>query len=208
MRRTKALDYIKLMKESPDLRVAEAGLELEELYFKWKKSRDISDLVDFIEAIEEKYAWALKRGLGRMPQSVGQFRAYALEEYIYDITVQALGSGYEILWNEKIPVWEKDFEYSIAQDLAVMDRSGRLKAVVEAKVEVDAQRLKAVLMNFSLLKMSKNPSCAIVYVRWNADEKLKFLSKKLCVDEIFDFNRNKSEVERYKEWIRRVSTSL
>ena len=205
MRRTKAIDYIQLMKNSRNPRVVEAGLELEELYFKWKKSLDVRDLVDFIEAIEEKYAWALKKGLGRMPQSIGQFRAYALEEYLYDITSQTLKGEYEILWNEKIPVWEEEFEYSIAQDLAILDRKTGLKAVVEAKVEVDAQRLKAVLMNFSLLKISKKLNCAIVYIRWNADEKLKFLSKRICVDEIFNFNRNPFEVERYKKWISRVS---
>ncbi|RLE69973.1 MAG: hypothetical protein DRJ37_07215 [Thermoprotei archaeon] len=208
MRRTKAINYIQLMKNNSNPEVARAGLELEELYFKWKKSLDVRDLVDFVEAIEEKYAWALKKGLGRMPQSIGQFRAYALEEYIYDITSQVLGNDYRILWNEKIPVWEEEFEYSIAQDLAVLDYKGKLKAVVEAKVEVDAQRLKAVLMNFSLLKISRKPFCAIVYIRWNADEKLKFLARRICVDEIFDFNRNPSEVERYKKWISRVSTIL
>ena len=204
MRRTKPIDYIRLLKNSNISELVDIGEELESLYFKWKKSLEINDVIDFIEAIEEKYAHAIEEGLGRMPQSIGQFRAYSLEEYLYDITSKVLKDNYSVLWNEKIPVWNEGFEYGIAQDIVIADKNLNPLVVVEAKVEVDAQRLKAVLMNFSLLKMTKKPKCALVYVRWNADEKLKFISKKIAVDEIFDFNRNSGEVERYKNWLKVV----
>jgi hypothetical protein len=51
--------------------------------------------------------------------------------------------------------------------------------IVEAKVEVDAPRLKNVFMNFTLAKMLKpNVKTILVYVKWNASQILKSIMSK------------------------------
>ncbi|MCS7386384.1 MAG: hypothetical protein NDF55_06580 [archaeon GB-1867-005] len=193
MRRTRALDYIKrLLSHSGGV---EAGEELLKLYFKWKETLDLKDFLVFIESIQSKWKDRIMQVLKGMPQMIGQFRAFSFEEYIVDLIrakVDPEGMGFKILWNEKLLIWRYgDCEYWSALDVVVSRIEGAVNVpivVVEAKIDVDAPRLRSTMLNFELLKrMYPEVRTVLAYLYWNADEVLKSMAK-MFVDELFDFN--------------------
>jgi len=204
MRRTRPIDYINRLLNSGVKKGVGAGEELLKSYKRWKRSLRVDEFMDFIDLIQVRWKDVIMSVLGGLPQMIGQFRAYSLEEYVYDLLTGKLGlnkGDFKTLWNEKIEVWrttkEKKITYSTALDLAVLRRDKPIIAL-ECKIDVDAPRLKAAMLNFMLLKMmDESIKTALIYVNWNADEILKRVAE-LSINSLYNFNKGRDdEVNRF-----------
>ena len=180
MRRRKALSYIeKLMMH--DYRL---GVKLRESYNQWIETLNIDDFNRFLDLIYE-FRENIMRSTGGLMQMIGQFRAYSLEEYVYQVIRRRVRVpvGMDVYWNDDVVVWRiNSYVYTVRFDLLIGSKNNRYvdpSIIVEAKVEVDAPRLKNVFMNFTLAKFLKpNVETILVYVRWNASQTLKSITLK------------------------------
>ena len=141
------------------------------------------------------------------PQTIGQFRAFSFEEYLRDLIDKQILSNYKdfrILWNEKFLVWTKhNMKYYSAFDIAICRNEFPI-IVIEAKIDVDAPRLRAFMLNsFLFKKVYRKSRTILIYVNWNADELLKHLAKEF-IDELFDFKFE----DQVKEFISYVKILL
>jgi len=180
LRRRKALSYIeKLMMH--DYRL---GVKLRESYNQWIETLNIDDFNRFLDLIYE-FRENIMRSTGGLMQMIGQFRAYSLEEYVYQVIRRRVRVpvGMDVYWNDDVVVWRiNSYVYTVRFDLLIGSKNNKYvdpSIIVEAKVEVDAPRLKNVFMNFTLAKFLKpNVETILVYVRWNASQALKSITLK------------------------------
>ena len=180
MRRRKALNYIeKLMMHDYEL-----GVKLRESYNQWIETLSIDDFNRFLNLIYE-FRENIMRSTGGLMQMIGQFRAYSLEEYVYQVIRRRVRVpvGMDVYWNDDVVVWRiNSYVYTVRFDLLIGSKNNKYvdpSIIVEAKVEVDAPRLKNVFMNFTLAKFLKpNVETILVYVRWNASQALKSITLK------------------------------
>jgi len=180
LRRRKALNYIeKLMMHDYEL-----GVKLRESYNQWIETLSIDDFNRFLNLIYE-FRENIMRSTGGLMQMIGQFRAYSLEEYVYQVIRRRVRVpvGMDVYWNDDVVVWRiNSYVYTVRFDLLIGSKNNRYvdpSIIVEAKVEVDAPRLKNVFMNFTLAKILKpNVETILVYVRWNASQTLKSITLK------------------------------
>jgi len=180
LRRRKALSYIeKLMMH--DYRL---GVKLRESYNQWIETLNIDDFNRFLDLIYE-FRENIMRSTGGLIQMIGQFRAYSLEEYVYQVIRRRVRVpvGMDVYWNDDVVVWRiNSYVYTVRFDLLIGSKNNKYvdpSIIVEAKVEVDAPRLKNVFMNFTLAKFLKpNVETILVYVRWNASQALKSITLK------------------------------
>jgi len=180
LRRRKALNYIeKLMMHDYEL-----GVKLRESYNQWIETLSIDDFNRFLNLIYE-FRENIMRSTGGLMQMIGQFRAYSLEEYVYQVIRRRVRVpvGMDVYWNDDVVVWRiNSYVYTVRFDLLIGSKNNRYVdplIIVEAKVEVDAPRLKNVFMNFTLAKILKpNVETILVYVRWNASQTLKSITLK------------------------------
>ena|GEM_PF-386136 len=207
LRRTRAIDYIKKLMSSGDEDGAKAGEDLFELYLKWKETLELNDFLTFVDLIQNRWKDTIMRVLKGMPQMIGQFRAFSFEEYLVDVIRSKLKPerrGFRILWNEKLLIWRGGGrEYRAALDI-VLSRAegyGEVPVVaIEAKIDVDAPRLRAVMLNFEMLrKVYPEVKTALVYLYWNADEILKDIAR-MFIDELFNFT-SKRHVPAFLEFV-------
>ncbi len=211
MRRMRVINYLDRLRHA--ITNSRDKLVLEELlssYNKWKKSLSIIDFLNFMDIIQYKWKDVIMRLLKGYPQTLGQFRAFSFEEFIRDLIEQRIlraSSNIRVGWNEKVLVWRRgNEEYYSAFDLVIY-KSMEPIIVVEAKVDVDAPRLRAFLLNSLLLKRIYNRVYTVlVYLNWKADEILKWLAKDF-IDEIFNFKRE-SEVKLFMDYIKSLISDL
>jgi len=91
-------------------------------------------------------------------QLFGKFRAYSPEEFVYRL-IQAKVSilkPLDVYWGEKCLIWRKDGQqHGMELDIIVGRKLNEFiepTVAVDAKVELDASRLKTALASFLLLK--------------------------------------------------------
>lgn len=206
LRKTKAIDYINILLKADDEDIRNRGRILHKLYLNLKSSLSLNDLEIFIKSIEDLFNSNILRSFGRFSQSMGQFRAYAFEEYVYDLIKTFLPSGYNVYWNDRIRVKINNAVYEAAQDIIIGNDEPII--VIEVKVDVDAQRLKACLMNFMFLKRGyRRLKTVLIYMNWNASKNWKKLALKTSIDKIFWFNsRNTDVLRRFKNFILSITS--
>ena len=203
MRRRKALSYIeKLMMYDYEL-----GVKLRESYNQWIKTLSIDDFNRFLNLIYE-FRENIMRSTGGLIQMIGQFRAYSLEEYVYQVIKRRVRvpAGMDVYWNDDVAVWRiNSYVYTVRFDILIGSKNNRYvdpSIIVEAKVEVDAPRLKNVFMNFTLAKVLKpNVETILVYVRWNASQALKSITLKY-INKVYWFGAGcMSNVDRFVDYL-------
>jgi len=212
MRKATAETYIKkLLKIENGKKIGEI---LREQYEKWKQTLELKDFHHFIQLIWKKYEKEIMKILKGEIQLIGQFRAFAFEEYVHDLILRKTNLknlGLDVFWNEPIEVWRGiiidqgkivEETYTTQFDLTIGKRQENKTIipliVVETKVDVDAPRLKAVMANFSLLKtLNPSVSCMLIYVNWNAKKTLKHIAKAV-INNIYQFNpEEKDETQKF-----------
>jgi len=120
-----------------------------ESYLRWKRSliEDFMESINLIHRMRDR----IQRALGGLPQMVGQFRAYSLEEYIRDLIKARVKPKLGVYWNEDVVVWRRGVEECKMKFDVVVGRvrGGELvpSLIVEAKVDLDAPRLKALMLS-------------------------------------------------------------
>ncbi|MEM3596645.1 MAG: hypothetical protein QXJ53_00720 [Candidatus Bathyarchaeia archaeon] len=183
----RAIDYIEALCSSKEKAKSILGEELKQHYDKWSKSLNLQDFLLFLEIIKEN------KGKIGVPQFFGKFRAYAFEEYIYRlISARAnMPKNLQTFWGEKCIVWrEGKSEYAMEFDVSIGEKLNDFvepKMVFEAKVELDAARLKTALASFAILKRY-NPKamCILLYLIRDFDTTLLRLAEQ-WTDGIFQF---------------------
>lgn len=211
MRKATTETYIKkLLKSEVGKKIGEI---LQEQYKKWKQNLELKDFYHFIQLIWRKYEKDIMKALKGEIQLIGQFRAFAFEEYVHDLILRKTNLkklGLDVYWNEPIEIWRGiiidqgkliEETYTTQFDLTIGKQQNKTiipLIVIETKVDVDAPRLKAVMANFSLLK-TLNPSvfCMLVYINWNAKKTLKHIAKAV-INNIYQFNpEEKDETQKF-----------
>ena len=161
----KPKDYVNqlILNPNPDLR--KLGENLQKRYGQWTRSLSLKHLINFVKTIQEN------RDKIGAAQLFGKFRAYSFEEFVYRL-IQAkvlIPKPFNVYWGEKCLVWKDgDQEYGMELDVVVGKKLNQFiepLVAVEAKVELDASRLKTALASFLLLKR-RYPSakCFLAYM--------------------------------------------
>lgn len=181
------------------------GQTLRRKYARWTRSLQLKDFLDFIEVIERN------RDKIGAAQFFGKFRAYSFEEYVYRLIEAkvSLPESLRVYWGGRCLVWrDKGQEYCMEVDVAVGREAGGLvdpSVVVDAKMELDASRLKVALASFALIRRwNPKVKCFLVYVKKMVNRALLGLSKH-WVDGIYNFSLEASEVQAF---VRSVQEAL
>lgn len=210
LRRKKTVNYIEQIAKY-DYKL---GGKLRESYSRWIETLSIDDFNDFLDLIYE-FKEDIMRGLGRLLQTVGQFRAYSLEEYIYQLIRRRvrIPRSMDVYWNEDVAIWKlNSHTYTVRFDILIGSKNNKYvepTIIVEAKVEVDAPRLKNVFMNFILAKTLKpNVKTILVYVNWNASQILKYITLKY-VDRLYWFGSGCiGNVDEFIDYLNQAISSI
>ncbi|MEM1545976.1 MAG: hypothetical protein QXY40_02870 [Candidatus Methanomethylicia archaeon] len=210
MRRKKTVNYIEQIAKY-DYKL---GGKLRESYSRWIETLSIDDFNDFLDLIYE-FKEDIMRGLGRLLQTIGQFRAYSLEEYIYQLIRRRvrIPRSMDVYWNEDVAIWKlNSYTYTVRFDILIGSKNNKYvepAIIVEAKVEVDAPRLKNVFMNFILAKTLKpNVKTILVYVNWNASQILKYITLKY-VDRLYWFGSGCiGSVDEFIDYLNQAISSI
>lgn len=196
-RRKKPVHYMNELCSNPNHEIRNFGKLLKQEYKQWTTSLYLKDMLRFIRAIQTH-----KDKIGGA-QLFGKFRAYVLEEYVYRL-IQAkvfIPKPLELYWGEKCLILEKDrFKYGVEMDVTIgKPYHGLVKpqVVVDAKVELDACRLKTTLASFVLLKQAQpNIKCFLVYIKREVHPKLLKLAKP-WIDGLYEFTMEKDETSTF-----------
>jgi len=210
LRRKKTVNYIEQIAKY-DYKL---GGKLRESYSRWIETLSIDDFNDFLDLIYE-FKEDIMRGLGRLLQTIGQFRAYSLEEYIYQLIRRRvrIPRSMDVYWNEDVAIWKlNSYTYTVRFDILIGSKNNKYvepAIIVEAKVEVDAPRLKNVFMNFILAKTLKpNVKTILVYVNWNASQILKYITLKY-VDRLYWFGSGCiGSVDEFIDYLNQAISSI
>ena len=175
------------------------GEKLKKQYYKWIKSLKIEDFYSFIDLIEEN-----KQVIG-IAQFFGKFRAYSLEEYVYQLLREKcrIPEKLEVYWGEKCLILKSDnAEYCMEADIIIgkkLDNCIKPKIVVDAKVELDASRFKTAIGTFTLIKQAHpNVKCFLVYLKRELHDILLRLAS-LWINGIYSFNPRLDETRLFIE---------
>ena len=105
-----------------------------------------------------------------------------------------------VYWNEDVVVWRRGGEECRMKfDVVVGSRQqGELvpSLIVEAKVDLDAPRLKTLMLNSLLVKRVYETKVLLVYVWWNAS----WIWRKIALevlDGVYGFNLEESQVDAF-----------
>lgn len=194
----KPIDYVNqlLLNPNPDLR--KLGENLQKQHGQWKRSLNLKHLLSFMKTIQEN------RDKIGVAQLFGKFRAYSFEEFVYRL-IQAKVSilpPFNVYWGEKCLIWKgDDGEYGMELDVVVGKKLNQFvvepQVAVEAKVELDASRLKTALTSFLLLKQRyPNVKCFLVYMFGEIDPLLMKLTAP-WIDGIYQFSPHKDETTAF-----------
>jgi len=201
-RRKKPLNYINSLCAHADEETRRLGQSLLNQYQKWTSTLQLNDLLAFMETIQKN-----RNKIG-VAQFFGKFRAYSFEEYIYRLiqTNIKLPQPFNFFWGEKCSLGAG--KHGIEMDIVVGRKINGFvdpTLVVDAKIELDASRLKTALASFVLLKNSNpNTKCFLVYMKKEMATFLLDLAKP-WIEKTFEFSQNKDETQLF---IKTVKTSL
>lgn len=209
-RLTTALTYINRLLASKDPDGVLVGKELLKQYRKWRQTLALSDFYTFFTSINERYKSVILRVLRGFPQLIGQFRAFALEEYIRELLVRRVGiPENRMFWNHDIVIWRSP-TYGVKTakfDLVIGDHYRQRtvpRILVEAKIDVDAQRLRAAILAFLLARRQyPRASTFLIYIFWNADP-IWFEMASTAFDHIFCFHPDRNQVSAFLREVKRV----
>lgn len=192
MRHATPQKYIQRLLSS---RAHEIGVKLQKLHERWMKTLKLNHFLEYLDEIQAN-SRIIQEALGGLPQMIGQFRSYSLEQFIILNLSKITPDSMRICWNEDIPIWHSG--YSMKFDVYITPKE-KLKPIVavEAKIDVDAPRLKAAILNFLLLKkIYPYCKCLLVYVNWNASQQLMEISQ-IALDGIYEFSWRKNMLENF-----------
>jgi len=191
------MDYIGDLCSSPNPETRRLGETLRGQYSQWTQNLSLEGLTTFLRTIQEN-----KDRIGA-PQLFGKFRAYAFEEFVYRL-IQArifIPENLGAYWGEKCLIWNDDSQkYGTELDILIGKKLNEFieaKVAVDAKVELDAARLKTTLASFLLLK-ERNPKvkCFLVYMREEVNPILLDLAKP-WIDGIYQLSPERDETEGF-----------
>ena len=208
MRVKRTVDYIEWLCSSELSDRRKIGQKLKAQYVKWTRTLNLNDFLNFLKTIQRN-----KQIIG-VAQFFGKFRAYAFEEYVYRLLKAKIGfpKSLSLFWGEKCLVWRSNQEeYSMEFDVSLgkkMNNSVNPVMVFDAKVELDAARLKTALASFILLKnWNSRVKCFVVYVNRELNDVLLNLTKN-WIDGFFSFNDKRDETEIFLEKVRESLAAL
>jgi len=195
----KPVDYVDMLRLDPKREKRELGETLHGQYKRWTQSLRLNDLLGFIQTIQEG-----KDQIG-VAQLFGKFRAYSLEEFVYRL-IRARVSIPEplgVYWGERCLIWRgSGREYGMEVDVLVgkkLDGFVQPVVAVDAKVELDASRLKTTLASFLLLKRCHpHAKCLLVYIRKEVDPPLLRLTEP-WIDRVYQFSAERNETAIFVE---------
>jgi hypothetical protein len=197
MRKKKAIDYIDELRFSSDKQKSALGEKLVRQYETWTQSLQLKDLLSFLNCIQEN-----KEKIGTA-QFFGRFRASALEEFLYRLlkTKLELPSPLQIFWGEKCLIWmEKAQPYGVEVDITIGKRTkGFVEPLVaiDAKVELDAARLKTALASMLLIKrLNQETTCFLTYLRKEISDTL-LNAVNTWIDGIFHFSLKQNQIASF-----------
>jgi len=197
VRLKKPIDYVNQLLLNPNPDLHKLGENLQKRYEQWTRSLNLKHLLDFMKTIQEN------RDKIGVAQLFGKFRAYSFEEFVFRL-IQAkvlIPKSFNVYWGEKCLVWkDDDREYGLEVDVVIGKKPDRFiepLVAVDAKVELDASRLKTALASFLLLKRwNPNVKCFLVYMLGEID----FLLLKLTapwIDGIYQFTQDRDETTAF-----------
>lgn len=195
----KPIDYVNVLRLNPKREKHELGEILHRQYQQWTRSLLLRDLLGFIQTIQEG-----QDHIGAA-QLFGKFRAYSLEEFVYRL-IRAKVSMHEplgVYWGEKCMIWRGGGrEYGMEIDVLIgkkLDGFVQPMVAVDAKVELDASRLKTSLASFLLLKrFHPHAKCFLVYIIEEVDPPLLRLTKP-WIDRVYEFSAERDETAAFVE---------
>jgi len=190
-------DYIGDLCSSPNSETRRLGETLRGQYSHWTQNLSLEGLTTFLKTIQEN-----KDRIGA-PQLFGKFRAYSFEEFVSRLiqTRISIPENLRVYWGEKCLIWNKDSQkYGTEMDILIGKKLNEFieaKVAVDAKVELDAARLKTTLASFLLLK-EWNPQikCFLVYTREEINPTLLDLAKP-WIDGTYQLSLERDETERF-----------
>jgi hypothetical protein len=204
-RRKKPVDYINDLCSSNSRRKRKIGRKLKGLYTAWTETLEPLSFLRFLEYIRQT-----KEQIGAA-QFFGKFRAYSFEEYVYRLLRRRVlvSEPLDVFWGRQVGVSVKNSEevYGIEVDIAIgIIREAFVvpEVIVEAKVELDASRLKTALATFMLVKARyMKTRCFLVYVNQELNPALFNLSRK-WVDGIFKFNTRGEDIAKFVKAVQKA----
>jgi len=189
----KPVDYINSLRFSSDSKTRELGELLHKKYLQWTQSLNLNSLIEFLKTIQEN-----RERIG-VAQFFGKFRACSFEEFVYRLiqTKVSVPEGLSLYWGEKCLVLKEGGQrYGMELDVLVgrkIDGFVDAKVAIDAKVELDASRLKTTLASFLLLKRrTPDVKCFLVYMLGEINPLLLKLSEP-WVDGIYQIGPEKDE---------------
>jgi hypothetical protein len=197
MKKKKTVDYINELRFGSDQEKCVLGENLLRQYKGWTRSLRLKDLLDFLNCIQDN-----KEKIGAA-QFFGKFRAFSFEEFIYRLlkTKLDIPRRLQVFWGEKCLIWKEDTQhYGIEVDIAVgrkLDGFIKPAVAVDAKVELDAARLKTALASVLLVKrLNPKTKCFIVYIRKEVNN-LLLNAANTWIDGIFQFSLERDESDNF-----------
>jgi hypothetical protein len=197
MKKKKTIDYINELRFSSDNEKRMLGEKLLRQYERWSKSLRLKDLLDFLNCIQ-----ANKEKIG-VAQFFGKFRASSFEEFVYSLLKTKLNppEPLQVFWGEKCLIWKENSQrYGIEMDIAIgreLDEFVEPTVAVDAKVELDASRLKTALASMLLVKrLNPKTGCFIVYIRKEVSQ-LLLNATNTWVDGIFQLGNRRNEIANF-----------
>lgn len=197
----KPLDYINSLCADAEKERRLVGQTLLYQYQKWTNTLSLDDLLTFMETIQNN-----KNKIG-VAQFFGKFRAYSFEEYLYRL-IQAnisIPKPFALFWGEKCLLGKEN--YGVEMDIAIGRKKNHLVnpiLVVDAKIELDASRLKTALASFALIK-HHNPktACLLAYMKKEITPFLFDLANP-WIEKIFEFSKDKDETQSFLETVQSI----
>jgi len=189
----KPVNYINSLRFSSDSKTRELGESLHKKYLQWTQSLNLNSLIEFLKVIQEN-----RERIG-VAQLFGKFRACSFEEFVYRLilTKVSLTEELSLYWGEKCLIWkESGQKYGMELDVLVgrkIDDLVDAAVAIDAKVELDASRLKTTLASFLLLKQrNPNVKCFLVYMLGEINPLLLKLSEP-WVDGVYQIGLERDE---------------
>jgi hypothetical protein len=205
MKKKKTLDYINELRFSADQEKSVLGENLLKQYKRWTRSLRLKDLLDFLSCIQNN-----KEKIG-VAQFFGRFRATSFEEFVYQLLKTKLPTArrLDIFWGEKCLIWKDDNQgYGVEIDVAVgrkLDGFVKPAVAVDAKVELDAARLKTALASMLLIKrLNPKTRCFIVYIKREVSN-LLLAASDTWIDGIFEFSLERNEITDFLRAVQNVT---
>lgn len=204
----KPIDYINTLRFSSDPETRKLGESLHKKYLQWTRSLQLNSLIEFLKGIQEN-----RERIG-VAQLFGKFRACSFEEFVYRLiqTKVSIPEDTSLHWGEKCLIWKEGSQrYGMELDVLVGRKiDGFVDAVIaiDAKVELDASRLKTTLASFLLLKRW-NPAvkCFLVYMLGEINPLLLKLTKP-WVDGTYQLGPEKDETLAFIKSVQDAANDL